>query len=83
MGSLQADAVAGPARMVTSPFEFAALGAGLLACLLLLLFIYHRKSYILHWTCSWTLLSTSLLLTSRSFGDDLAARLMLGLAQVL
>ena len=69
--------------MVTSPFEFAALGAGLLACLLLLLFIYHRKSYILHWTCSWTLFSTSLLLTSRSFGDDLAARLMLGLAQVI
>lgn len=83
MGSLQADTLAGPARFLTSPFEFAALGAGVLAGLLLLLFIYRRKSYILHWTCSWTLLSTSLLLTSRSVGDDLAARLMLGLAQAL
>lgn len=77
------DTFPGQGRIVTSPPEFAALGAGALACLLLLLFAYRRQPYILYWTCSWTLLSGSLLLTSHGFSDNPASRLMLGLAQVL
>jgi diguanylate cyclase (GGDEF)-like protein len=77
------DTLPGPSRIVTTPTEMAALGAGVLACLLLLLFIYRRKFYVLYWTCSWTLISASLLLAGRAFGDELTAGLMLGLSHLL
>jgi diguanylate cyclase (GGDEF)-like protein len=77
------DAFAGPSRIVTTPSDMAALGAGVLACLLLLLFIYRRNLYVLYWTCSWTLISASLLLAGRAFGDELTAGLVLGVSHLL
>ncbi|HEY7446465.1 MAG TPA: GGDEF domain-containing protein [Vicinamibacterales bacterium] len=82
-GPVGLDPFPGPARIVTTPTDMAALGAGVLACLLLLLFLYRRKTYTLYWTCSWTLISASLLLAGRAFGDELTAGLMLGLSHLL
>jgi len=82
-GGTGLDTFPGPLRVVTNPSQFAALGAGVLACLLLLLFIYRRRSYILYWTCSWTLLAGSLLLASYGFENDPTARVLVGFSQVL
>lgn len=82
-GPVGLDTWPGPARIIASPAGAAALGAGVLTCLFLLLFVYRRRVYILHWTASWALMAVSLLLTARAYDDRPLARVMLGLSQLL
>jgi len=77
------DTLPGPAWMTASPSRVAAVGAAVIGTMLLVLYVYRRRTYILHWTVSWLALAASLLVLGESFAHERVARVMVGLAQLL
>lgn len=61
----------------------AALGAGIIAGLLVLQYGHRRKAFILAWAAGWLLVVAGLLLISTDITDPIAARLVTGSAQFL
>ena len=60
-------------------------GAGALAVtgLLLLLFVYRRRLYILFWVSGWVILAASMLIAGRAYTSELASYLAYGVSQFL
>jgi diguanylate cyclase (GGDEF)-like protein len=77
------DTLPGPAWTMTSPSRVAAVGAAVVATMLLVLYVYRRRTYIVQWTVSWLALAASLLVLGESYANERTARVMLGLAQFL
>lgn len=77
------DTLPGPAWTTASPSRVAAVGAAVIATLLLVLYVYRRRAFILQWTVSWLALAASLLVVGESFASEVTGRVMLGLAQLL
>lgn len=66
-----------------SPFVMAAFGSAVVAVLLLLLWAYRRRLYVLHWVVSWLLLAASLVVISVDYGSQWLERSMLGVSEFL
>jgi diguanylate cyclase (GGDEF)-like protein len=66
-----------------NPWQIAGQGAVIVTALLLLLFIYRRRLYILFWTAGWFLISTSMFLAGREFPTTRAQVLSYGVSQFL
>ncbi len=81
----QAGAGAGfdPNRVTVNLPWLASLAALGLAALLLLLYVYRRRSYILEWAGGWLFLATALYVVSHQPSSDLVARLLTGAAEFL
>jgi diguanylate cyclase (GGDEF)-like protein len=70
-------------KMEVNPWSVAAQGALVVTGVLLLLFIYRRRLYILFWTAGWLLLSASMFLAGRQFDLYNAQMLSYGVSQFL
>jgi diguanylate cyclase (GGDEF)-like protein len=66
-----------------NPWRIAGQGALVVTGVLLLLFIYRRRLYILFWTGGWLLLSLSMFLAGRPFEHPRAGLLTYGVSQFL
>ncbi len=69
--------------MEVNPWRIAGQGALVVTGLLLLLFVYRRRLYILFWTAGWFLFSASMFLTGREFPTTDAQLLSYGVSQFL
>ncbi|HSL20834.1 MAG TPA: GGDEF domain-containing protein [Vicinamibacterales bacterium] len=72
-----------PIALSFNPRGAAALGALILATLLVGLFAYRRRTYILQWSSGWLLIAASLALLSREWHTLAAGRAAVGLSQLL
>ena len=70
-------------KVEVNPWRIAGQGALVVTGLLLLLFVYRRRLYILFWTAGWFLFSASMFLTSREFPTTDAQLLSYGVSQFL
>jgi diguanylate cyclase (GGDEF)-like protein len=70
-------------EMVVNPWSVAGQGALVVTGVLLLLFIYRRRLYILFWTAGWLLLAASMFLAGRPFEPPKAQLLSYGVSQFL
>ncbi len=61
----------------------AAFGSAVVAVLLLLLWAYRRRLYVLHWAVSWLLLAASLVAISVDYDSQWLERSMLGVSEFL
>jgi diguanylate cyclase (GGDEF)-like protein len=66
-----------------NPWRVAGQGALVVTGVLLLLFLYRRRLYILFWTVGWFLVSASMFFAGRPFENQLAGPLTYGLSQFL
>jgi diguanylate cyclase (GGDEF)-like protein len=66
-----------------NPWQIAGQGALIVTALLLPLFIYRRRLYILFWIGGWFLISASMFLTGREFPTTRAQALSYGVSQFL
>jgi diguanylate cyclase (GGDEF)-like protein len=66
-----------------NPRGAAAFAALILATLLVGLFVYRRRTYILQWSSGWLLVAVSLALLSREWTSLAAGRAVVGIAQLL
>jgi diguanylate cyclase (GGDEF)-like protein len=71
------------ATKVINPWHVAAQGALVVTSVLLLLFVYRRRLYILFWTAGWFLMSASMFLAGRPFDSHTAGLLTYGVSQFL
>ena len=71
-----------PERTV-NPWQLAGKGGLVVTAVLLLLFVYRRRLYILFWTAGWFLVSASMFLAGRPPGNDFSGLLTFGVAQFL
>lgn len=72
-----------PAAVLVNARGAAALGAVVLCLLLIGLYVYRRRSYILQWAVGWLLIAASLALMSRDWATIAGGRAVIGLAQLL
>ncbi len=72
-----------PASVLVNARGAAGLGAVVLCLLLIGLYIYRRRPYILQWAVAWLLIATSLALMSRDWMTIAGGRAVIGLAQLL
>ena len=72
-----------PVAVLVNPRGAAALGAVVLCLLLIGLYVYRRRPYILQWSIGWLLIAFSLALTSRAWATAAGGRAIVGLAQLL
>jgi diguanylate cyclase (GGDEF)-like protein len=72
-----------PIVLPVNPRGAAAFGALILATLLVGLFAYRRRTYILQWASGWLLIAISLALLSRGWSVVLLGRVVVGVAQLL
>jgi len=70
------------ATVTINPWTVAGQGGLVVTCLLLLLFVYRRRLYILFWTAGWFLVSASMFLAGREI-DSRYALLTYGVSQFL
>ncbi|HEY7501933.1 MAG TPA: GGDEF domain-containing protein [Vicinamibacterales bacterium] len=68
---------------IVNPWQLAGKGALVVTGVLLLLFVYRRRLYILFWTAGWFLVSASLFLSGRSATTAASDLLTFGVAQFL
>ena len=66
-----------------NPWQVAGKGALVVTFVLLLLYLYRRRPYILFWTSGWFLVSASMFLAGRPFANDKVQLLSYGLSQFL
>ena len=66
-----------------SPGMVAAYGALVAAAVLIILYLYRGRAFVVYWIGSWLLVGCSLLLVSRDYADARLGRVVLGLAQLL
>ncbi len=72
-----------PTRVTLNLPWSASIAALALAALLLLLYAYRRRPYILEWAIGWGFFAAALFLVSREPAGSLVARLLTGVAQFL
>jgi diguanylate cyclase (GGDEF)-like protein len=70
-------------EMQVNPWRIAGQGALVVTGVLLMLFIYRRRLYILFWTAGWFLLSASMFLVGSEFLNPTAGVLKYGVSQFL
>jgi diguanylate cyclase (GGDEF)-like protein len=73
----------GPAVIAIGPRVLAGWAAVVISGLLLLLFLYRRRFFIMLWTAGWAVTGLSMLLASREYGHDTLRWLVYGLSQFL
>jgi diguanylate cyclase (GGDEF)-like protein len=71
------------ATVQINPWTVAGQGALVVTGLLLLLFVYRRRLYILFWTAGWLLISASMFLAGRDIGNQYSLMLTYGVSQFL
>jgi diguanylate cyclase (GGDEF)-like protein len=71
-----------PIDVAVNPRGAAAFGALVLATLLVGLFAYRRRTYILQWASGWLLIAISLALLSREWPVLVIGRMVVGLSQL-
>lgn len=72
-----------PGAVWINPWTIAGQGALVVTGLLLLLFVYRRRLYILFWTAGWCLLAGSMLLAARTPDSYFSEMLSYGVSQFL
>jgi diguanylate cyclase (GGDEF)-like protein len=72
-----------PSSILINPRRATALGAAIVCGLFLLQYAHRRKAYILLWAAAWLLIAPAMLLVSRGYENELAARFATGLSQLL
>ena len=72
-----------PSAMTIRPRMFAAYGALVTSAMLITLYLYRGRAFIVYWVGSWLLASASLTLLARGYADLRLGNVMLGLAQLL
>lgn len=77
------DRAPAPVPLPVNPRAAAAFGAIVLATLLLGLFAYRRRPYILQWAAGWLLVAMSMALLAREWTSLAAGRAIVGLSQLL
>src|SRR5262245_41273133 len=75
--------VAVDTTQVINPWRVAGQGALVVTGVLLLLFLYRRRLYILFWTLGWFLVSASMFLAGGPFENERVFLLSYGVAQFL
>jgi diguanylate cyclase (GGDEF)-like protein len=73
----------GPAMVSIGPRAIAGWAALVISGLLLLVFLYRRRLFILLWTVGWAVTGVSMLLASREYAPDVLGWLIYGLSQFL
>src|SRR5512132_3191166 len=76
------DRAPSPIALAVNPRGAAAFGALILATLLVGLFAYRRRTYILQWASGWLLLAASMALLAREW-PVVVGRSIVGVAQLL
>jgi diguanylate cyclase (GGDEF)-like protein len=66
-----------------SPGMFAAYGALIAAAVLIVLYLYRGRAFVVYWIGSWMLVAGSMMLLARGYDDARLASVMLGLSQLL
>jgi diguanylate cyclase (GGDEF)-like protein len=77
------DRAPAPMMLAVNPRAAAAFGALVLATLLVGLFVYRRRPYILQWSAGWLLIAAALALLARDWTSVSAGRAAVGLSQLL
>ena len=72
-----------PVPLNLDPHTLGGAGALVVTGLLLLLFLYRRRLYILIWVSGWVLLAASMLVASRTYSSEQARLLAYGVSQFL
>src|SRR6185503_8290721 len=80
---LQAQAIPSPVPMTISPGMFAAYGALVAAAVLMILYLYRGRAFVVYWIGSWLLVAASMMLLARGYDDIRLGSVVLGLAQLL
>jgi diguanylate cyclase (GGDEF)-like protein len=78
-----AQAIPSPLPMTISPGMFAAYGALIAAAMLLILYLYRGRAFVVYWIGSWMLIAASMILLARGYDDMRLGSVVLGLAQLL
>ena len=81
--SPQAYAIPPPVPITVSPGMFAAYGALIAAAVLIVLYLYRGRAFVVYWIGSWLLVAGSMMLLARGYDDARLAGVMLGLSQLL
>jgi diguanylate cyclase (GGDEF)-like protein len=79
----QAQAIPSPLPMTISPGMFAAYGALVAAAVLMILYLYRGRAFVVYWIGSWLLVAGSMILVARGYDDIRLGSVVLGLAQLL
>jgi diguanylate cyclase (GGDEF)-like protein len=72
-----------PLGMLVNPRALAGAAELVLALLLLVLFAYRRRTYVLAWSAGWALTAASMLALARPYASAHAGRAIVGLSQLL
>ncbi len=72
-----------PGVATVNPRVLAGATAVVIASLLLLLYVYRRRPFILYWIAAWLLVASSMFLTFRSFTDLHIGWMVFGISQFL
>jgi diguanylate cyclase (GGDEF)-like protein len=79
----QAHAIPPPVPITISPGMFAAYGALIAAAVLIVLYLYRGRAFVVYWIGSWLLVAGSMVLLARGYDDARLASVMLGTSQLL
>ena len=79
----QAQAIPSPLPMTISPGMFAAYGALVAAAVLMILYLYRGRAFVVYWIGSWLLVAGSMMLLARGYDDIRLGSVVLGFAQLL
>ncbi|HIE95170.1 MAG TPA: sensor domain-containing diguanylate cyclase [Acidobacteria bacterium] len=66
---------------IADPARLGALGAVAVTTLIALLYVYRRRTYVLHWVCAWTLFTLALAVAAGDYQTPTAVATMLGLSR--
>jgi len=80
---LQPQAIPSPVPMTISPGMFAAYGALVAAAVLMILYLYRGRAFVVYWIGSWLLIAGSMILLARGYDDVRLGSVVLGIAQLL
>jgi diguanylate cyclase (GGDEF)-like protein len=73
----------GPAVLSIGPRVLAGWAAFVISGLMLLVFLYRRRFFIMLWTAGWAVTGLSMVLASREYGSDTLRWLLYGISQFL
>ena len=79
----QVQAIPSPVPMTISPGMFAAYGALVAAAVLMILYLYRARAFVVYWIGSWLLIAGSMILLARGYDDVRLGSVVLGIAQLL
>jgi diguanylate cyclase (GGDEF)-like protein len=79
----QAQAIPSPVPITISPGMFVAYGALVAAAVLMILYLYRGRAFVVYWIGSWLLVAASMMLLARGYDDVRLGSVVLGLAQLL